>query len=79
MKGKLLKKKDDWFVEYLEGNEKALMPLYPSELKMRGLSKLKNKEIEFEIEKMYVGFRTIGERENRQHIEMYQNYAKIIK
>ena len=42
MTGKLVKKKDDWFVEYLEGLNKVLMPIHPGELRILGLWKLKN-------------------------------------
>ena len=77
MTGKLLKKKDEWFVEYLEGLNKVLMPIHPSEMKIEGLWKLKNKEIEFDVKKEYKGFRWVGEKEQRSYIEIYQNYAKL--
>ena len=77
MTGKLLKKKDEWFVEYLEGLNKVLMPIHPSEMKIEGLWKLKNKEIEFETKKEYKGFRWVGEKDERSYIEVYQNYAKL--
>lgn len=79
MKGKLVKREDKWIVEYEEHGVKSEMPLYPSELKTKGLWKLKNKEVKFEIEKLYTGFRTIGDPEDRNYVELYQNYAKIIK
>lgn len=77
MTGKLLKKKDEWFVEYLEGLNKVLMPIHPSELKIEGLWKLKNKQIDFEVRKEYRGFRYVGEEKSRNYIEVYQNYAKL--
>jgi hypothetical protein len=77
MLGKVIKKKNGWFVEYLEGLNKVLMPLHPSELKIEGLSKLKNKEIEFESKKEYLGFRYVGEKDQRAYIDVYQNYAKL--
>jgi len=77
MKGILIKKKDEWFVEYLEGLSKALMPLHPSELKIEGLWKMKKKEVGFEVRKEYKGFRLIGEENNRNYVEIYQNYAKL--
>lgn len=77
MTGKLLKKKDEWFVEYLEGLNKVLMPIHPSELKIEGLWKFKNKQIDFEVRKEYRGFRYVGEEESRSYIEVYQNYAKL--
>lgn len=77
MTGKLLKKKDEWFVEYLEGLNKVLMPIHPSELKIEGLWKFKNKQIDFEVRKEYRGFRYVGEEKSRSYIEVYQNYAKL--
>lgn len=77
MKGILIKKKDDWFVEYLEGVTKALMPLHPAELKIEGLWKMKKKEVEFDIKKEYKGLRHVGEKDDRNYVEIYQNYAKL--
>jgi len=77
MTGKLLKKKDEWFVEYLEGLDKVLMPLHPSEMKIGGLWKLKNKQVDFCINKEYKGFRYVGEEKNRAYVDVYQNYAKL--
>ncbi len=77
MLGKVVKKKDEWFVEYLEELNKVLMPLHPGELKIEGLSRLKNKEVEFEVKKEYMGFRYVGEQNNRNYIDVYQNYAKL--
>jgi len=77
MTGKLLKKKDEWFVEYVEGLNKVLMPLHPSELKIEGLSRFKNQQVDFDINKEYKGFRYIGEERNRVYVDVYQNYAKL--
>jgi hypothetical protein len=77
LKGKLIKKEDQWFVEYLEGSEKFLMPLHPGQLKTKGLWRLKNKEVEFEVAKEYLSFRTIGDPEDRNYVDIYQNYAKL--
>jgi hypothetical protein len=77
MKGKLVKKNKEWFMEYLDGFTKVLMPLHPGELMIEGLWKLKNREIEFEVRKEYKGLRLIGDRENRNYVEIYQNYAKL--
>lgn len=77
MKGKLIKNKDKWSIEYFEENNKILIPLHPSELKIDGLRRLKNSIVEFEIKKEYSGFRRVGEKDSRVYIEIYQNYAKI--
>lgn len=77
MKGILIKKKDEWFVEYLEGVTKALMPLHPAELKIEGLSRMKKKEVEFGIVKEYKGLRHVGDKDSGNYVEIYQNYAKL--
>jgi hypothetical protein len=77
MIGKLLKQKDEWFVEYLESSSKSVIPVHPSELKIEGLWKFKNKQIEFEVVKEYKGFRHTGDRDNKIYVEIYQNYAKL--
>lgn len=77
MKGKLIKKEDEWSIHYLDGPDQTSMPLHPGEFKLKGLWKLKNKEVEFDIIREYVGFRTIGDPEKRNYVEIYQNYAKI--
>jgi hypothetical protein len=77
MKGILIKKKDEWFVEYLEGSNKTLMPLHPSELQIEGLWRMKKKEVEFDVRKEYKGFRYVGEKDDRNYVEIYQNYAKL--
>ena len=59
MKGKLIKKEDRWFIEYLEGSGKFLMPLHTGQLKIKGLWRLKNKEVEFEVDKEYLSFKTV--------------------
>jgi len=77
MKGTLIKKKKEWLVEYLEGSTTAYMPLHPSELQISGLSRYKNKQIEFEVKQEYVGFKHAGDNDSRVYIEINQNYAKL--
>jgi hypothetical protein len=77
MTGKLVKQKDEWFVEYLESSSKAVIPIHPSEVKIEGLWKFKNKQIEFIVVKEYKGLRHTGDKDNKVYIEIYQNYAKL--
>ena len=77
MKGKLVKRQDKWIVEYEEHGVKSEMPLHPGGLKTKGLWKLKNKEVNFEVAKEYLTFKTIGDPQDRNYVNIYQNYAKL--
>lgn len=77
MKGKLIKKEDEYLIEYLEEGSPTIIPLHPAELKETGLWKLKNKEVKFEIVQEYLGVRITKKDDVRTYVNKYQNYAKL--